>query len=44
MKTVGCYDCSWSENFEEWEFTPTVCPMCGGDVGEEYHKAEEVEG
>ena len=29
---VSCYDCDWKNEYEELEFTPTVCPACGGDV------------
>ena len=32
IRVVSCYDCDWKNEYEEWEFTPTVCPGCGGDV------------
>ena len=32
ISVVSCYDCDWKNEYEEWEFTPTVCPACGGDV------------
>lgn len=37
-KVVSCYDCDWKNEYEEWEFTPTSCPVCDGDV-----ELEEVE-
>ena len=32
ISVVSCYDCNWRNEYEEWEFTPTVCPVCDGDV------------
>ena len=29
---VSCYGCDWKNEYEEWELTPTVCPVCGCDV------------
>ena len=41
ISVVSCYDCDWKNEYEEWEFTPTVCPACGGDVElEEFVKEE----
>ena len=28
------------KNKEEWEFTPTICPTCGGDI--EIEEFEEL--
>ncbi len=32
IRVVSCYDCDWKNEYEEWEFAPTVCPVCGVDV------------
>ncbi len=39
IRVVSCYDCDWRNEYEEWEFTPTACPVCDGDV-----ELEEFEG
>ena len=38
ISVVFCYDCDWENEYEEWEFTPTICPTCGGDI-----EIEEIE-
>ena len=40
ISVVSCYDCYWKNEYEEWEFTPTVCPVCDGDV--ELEELEEL--
>lgn len=42
IRVVSCYDCDWRNGYEEWEFTPTGCPVCDGDV--ELEEFEEAEG
>ncbi|HIH7901003.1 TPA: hypothetical protein ACYSZD_002332, partial [Streptococcus suis] len=43
IRVVSCYDCDWRNGYEEWEFTPTGCPVCDGDVElEEFEEAEDL--